>query len=157
MSYLALLRVAQLRWACSQMSHLFQVISSYLRCTDKSHLIQDLSKSYMSEHICNGSDKRTGPLACLSLSSVWIVDKGQVPRSGIRPILLLFPKWNETWWVKSFTVTTVWNTGETGDIYCSCDVKSLRQIACPPLPHPDELPHLSSSSMNDSFLRFKVV
>ena len=32
------------------MSHLFQVISSCLRCSDKSPLIQDLSKSCMCEH-----------------------------------------------------------------------------------------------------------
>ena len=35
----------------SQMSHHFQVISSYLRCSDKSYLIQDLSKSYVCEHL----------------------------------------------------------------------------------------------------------
>ena len=36
MSYLALLRVAELRCAGGQMSHLFQVISSCLRCSDES-------------------------------------------------------------------------------------------------------------------------
>ena len=51
MSYLALLRVAELSWAGGRMSHLFQVISSCLRCSDKLHLIQGLSKSYMCDHL----------------------------------------------------------------------------------------------------------
>ena len=39
---------------------------------------------------CNGTDGWTGPLACLSLSSVSCVDKGQLPRSGIWPLPVLF-------------------------------------------------------------------
>ena len=38
--------------------------------------------------------KRAGPLARLSLSSVSLVDKGQEPRSGIGPLLLLFSQLN---------------------------------------------------------------
>ena len=48
---ISLLRVAELRCAGGRMSNLFQVISSWLWFSDKSHLIQDLSKSYMCEHI----------------------------------------------------------------------------------------------------------
>ena len=55
----------------------------------------------------------TGPLACLS--SVCLVDKGLVPRSGIGPLLVLFPQMIQ-FLSPLFNVTTVWNTGETGDI-----------------------------------------
>ena len=48
---LVLLSSAELRCAGGQMSHPFQVISSCLRCSDQSHLIQGLSKSYMCEHV----------------------------------------------------------------------------------------------------------
>ena len=66
-SSLALLHIAELRWACDQVNHLFQVISSQLRCSDKSYLKQVLSKSYIWEHPCLtnrgdglGSDTRDG-------------------------------------------------------------------------------------------------
>ena len=50
MSYLALLRVAELSWAGGRMSHPFQVNSSCLRRSNKSYPRQDLSNSYMCEH-----------------------------------------------------------------------------------------------------------
>ena len=43
--------IAELRWACGRVSHLFQVNSSCPRCSDKSYLIQGLSKSCMCEHL----------------------------------------------------------------------------------------------------------
>ena len=43
-----------------------------------------------SDNKCNGIGVRTGPLACLSLSSVDVVDKDQDSRSGIGSLLLLF-------------------------------------------------------------------
>ena len=77
---------------------------------------------------CNGTDGWTGPLACLSLSSVSWVDKEQLPQSGIRPLPCLFLSqiidvlrvkkflWAH-FWVQLLTVTTAWNTVETGDKY----------------------------------------
>ena len=64
-SSLALLHIAELRWACDQVNHLFQVISSQLRCSDKSYLKQVLSKSYMWEHI----QMVLEPFPCLQQSS----------------------------------------------------------------------------------------
>ena len=52
--------------------------------------------------ICNGCGCRTGPLACLSLSSVCWVDKGQLPQSGIGLQPVLFPKWFNSKKLKSF-------------------------------------------------------
>ena len=43
-----------------------------------------------SDNKCNGIGVQTGPLACLSLSSVDVVDKDQDSRSGIGSLLLLF-------------------------------------------------------------------
>ena len=40
---------------------------------------------------CNGIEMWIGPLPCLSLSSVIVVDKDQDSQSGIGSLLLLFP------------------------------------------------------------------
>ena len=84
--------------------------------------------SWLIQNLCNGTDGWTGPLACLSLSSVSWVDKEQLPQSGIRPLPYLFLSqiidvlrvkkflWAH-FWVQLLIVTTAWNTVETGDKY----------------------------------------
>ena len=82
----------------------------------------------------------TGPLARLSLSSVCFGDKGQVPLSGIGPLSVLFiqndlkvGRVKKLFLSPIFTVTTVWNTGETGDIYRPTNLKggalSIRHLS----------------------------
>ena len=49
-------------------------------------------------HLYNGTDGWTGPLGYLSLSSVSLVDKVQLPGSGILPLpVLYFPINNPSW------------------------------------------------------------
>ena len=50
MTSLALLRIAELRWACGLDESSFPGDFITLRCSDKSYLIQGLSESYMCEH-----------------------------------------------------------------------------------------------------------
>ena len=47
-------------------------------------------KCFSLTYIHNGTDCWTVPLACLSMSSISWVDKGQLPRSGIRPLPFLY-------------------------------------------------------------------
>ena len=48
--------------------------------------------SLLGHYICNGIEMWTGPLACLSLSSVDVVDKDQDSQSGIGSLLFLLPR-----------------------------------------------------------------
>ena len=71
-----------------------QLTARYGHVTMTWNLLSDLKSNiqFSSDPLnrCNGCADRTGPLACLS--SVCLVDKGQVPQSGIGPLTGLVPK-----------------------------------------------------------------
>ena len=109
MSYLALLRVAELRWAGGQMSHFFQVISSCLRCSDKSHLVQGYP------NLACVSIHKGKPNGCSTSN-----DSSLSPQSKLSAVLQEIPKlnglvlaesnfWQQKWIRSTIKITFCYN------------------------------------------------